>query len=38
MLLSRYRKMVAEGKPVPADIFTVGEFVRRNRPAMGVPP
>ncbi|MDD1660365.1 MAG: thiamine pyrophosphate-dependent enzyme, partial [Methanomicrobiales archaeon] len=38
MLLTRYRKLVAEGRPVPADIFTVGEFVRRNRPAMGVPP
>jgi 2-oxoglutarate ferredoxin oxidoreductase subunit beta len=38
MLLQRYRKLVAEGKPVPAGIFTVGEFVRRNRPAMGVSP
>jgi 2-oxoglutarate ferredoxin oxidoreductase subunit beta len=38
MLLPRYRKLVAEGRPVPADVITVGEFVRRNRPAMGVPP
>ena len=27
-----------EGKPVPEDMFTVGEFVSRNRPVMGVPP
>jgi 2-oxoglutarate ferredoxin oxidoreductase subunit beta len=38
LLLAKFNRLVAEGKPVPEDVFTVGEFVRRNRPAMGVPP
>jgi 2-oxoglutarate ferredoxin oxidoreductase subunit beta len=38
ILLPKYNRLVAEGKPVPEEMFTVGEFVRRNRPAMGVPP
>jgi 2-oxoglutarate ferredoxin oxidoreductase subunit beta len=38
VLLQKYNRLIAEGKPVPEDMFTVGEFVRRNRPAMGVPP
>ncbi|MDD1651564.1 MAG: thiamine pyrophosphate-dependent enzyme [Methanomicrobiales archaeon] len=37
MLLSRYRRLVTEGKPVPPDTITVGEFIRRNRPVMGGP-
>ena len=37
ILLQKYNRLVQEGKPVPEDMFTVGEFIRRNRPAMGVP-
>ncbi|MFA7197706.1 MAG: thiamine pyrophosphate-dependent enzyme [Methanoculleus sp.] len=36
MLLEKYNRLVAGGKPIPEGTFTVGELVRRNRPAMGV--
>jgi 2-oxoglutarate ferredoxin oxidoreductase subunit beta len=36
ILIQKHDRLVAEGKPVPEGSFTVGEFVRRNRPAMGV--
>lgn len=36
MLVAKRDRLVEEGKPVPDDIFTVGELVRRSRPAMGV--
>ena len=36
MLVEKRDRLVREGKPVPEDTFTVGELVRRNRPAMGV--
>lgn len=36
VLLQKARRMEAEGKHIPEDHFTVGEFVRRQRPAMGV--
>jgi len=36
MLVAKYNRLVAEGKPIPEETFTVGELVRRNRPAMGV--
>jgi len=36
MLVEKYNRLVAEGKPIPAGTFTVGELVRRSRPAMGV--
>jgi 2-oxoglutarate ferredoxin oxidoreductase subunit beta len=36
MLVQKHNRLVAEGKPVPDGTFTVGELVRRNRPAMGV--
>jgi 2-oxoglutarate ferredoxin oxidoreductase subunit beta len=37
ILVRKKERMVAMGEPVPADMFSVGEIVRRNRPAMGVP-
>lgn len=37
VLMKKWKQMEAEGRPLPADKFPVGEFVRRNRPAMGVP-
>ncbi|MDV2481814.1 2-oxoacid:ferredoxin oxidoreductase subunit beta [Methanoculleus sp. Wushi-C6] len=36
MLVEKYNRLTAEGKPIPEGTFTVGELVRRNRPAMGV--
>jgi len=36
MLIEKRDRLVREGRPVPEDIFTIGELVRRNRPAMGV--
>jgi 2-oxoglutarate ferredoxin oxidoreductase subunit beta len=38
MLKAKYDRLVAEGRPVPADAIVVGEFVRRANPAMGVAP
>jgi len=38
MLVQRYERLIAEGKPIPEGTFTIGELVRRNRPAMGVQP
>lgn len=37
MMIEQKRRFAEQGHEVPADIFTVGEFVRRDRPAMGVP-
>jgi len=36
MLVEKYNRLIAEGRPIPDDTFTVGELVRRKRPAMGV--
>ena len=36
MLIEKRDRLVRAGRPVPEDIFTAGELVRRNRPAMGV--
>ncbi|NLB00128.1 MAG: 2-oxoacid:ferredoxin oxidoreductase subunit beta [Methanomicrobiales archaeon] len=36
ILVRKYERMVAEGVPIPEGAFTVGELVRRSRPAMGV--
>jgi len=36
VLLNRAKRMEAEGKELSAGQFTVGEFVKRFRPAMGV--
>ncbi len=38
MLVQKYYRLIAEGKPIPEGTFTIGELVRRNRPAMGVQP
>jgi 2-oxoglutarate ferredoxin oxidoreductase subunit beta len=38
MLVQKYERLIAEGKPIPEGTFTIGELVRRNRPAMGVQP
>jgi 2-oxoglutarate ferredoxin oxidoreductase subunit beta len=37
MLLQKKARLEEQGKEIPEDMFTVGEFVRRYRPAMGVP-
>jgi 2-oxoglutarate ferredoxin oxidoreductase subunit beta len=37
ILIQKTRLMREKGEAVPEDKITVGEFVRRNRPAMGVP-
>jgi 2-oxoglutarate ferredoxin oxidoreductase subunit beta len=37
MLKKRYDQMVKDGEPVPENTIVVGEFARRQRPAMGVP-
>jgi len=36
MLVEKYNLLIAEGRPIPDDSFSVGELVRRKRPAMGV--
>lgn len=36
MLVAKRDRLIAEGKPIPEGVFTVGELVRRSRPAMGV--
>jgi 2-oxoglutarate ferredoxin oxidoreductase subunit beta len=38
VLLPRLQRMREQGEPIPPDIIPVGEFVRRDRPAMGVKP
>jgi 2-oxoglutarate ferredoxin oxidoreductase subunit beta len=38
MLVQKYNRLITEGKPIPEGTFTIGELVRRNRPAMGVQP
>jgi 2-oxoglutarate/2-oxoacid ferredoxin oxidoreductase subunit beta len=37
MLKKKYDQMLKDGEPVPGDTVVVGEFARRQRPAMGVP-
>jgi 2-oxoglutarate ferredoxin oxidoreductase subunit beta len=37
MMIEQKERFIEQGREIPAGIFTVGEFVRRNRPAMGVP-
>ena len=36
ILIQKKKRMEEQGEHIPADMFTVGEFVRRSRPAMGV--
>lgn len=36
MLLAKYDRLVEEGADIPGGTFTIGELVRRRRPAMGV--
>ncbi|MBP1929897.1 2-oxoglutarate ferredoxin oxidoreductase subunit beta [Methanolinea mesophila] len=38
MLLQKAHRLEEQGEPVPADTILVGEFARRNRPALGVRP
>ncbi len=37
MLLRKREAMVERGEPVPPDAIVIGEFMRRTRPALGVP-
>ncbi len=37
ILVQKKQRMLERGETVPEDKIPVGEFVRRNRPAMGVP-
>jgi 2-oxoglutarate ferredoxin oxidoreductase subunit beta len=37
LLIQKKKRMEEKGEHIPQDMFTVGEFVRRARPAMGVP-
>ncbi|MDT8357127.1 MAG: thiamine pyrophosphate-dependent enzyme [Methanomicrobiaceae archaeon] len=36
LLIQKKKRMEEKGEHIPGDMFTVGEFVRRSRPAMGV--
>ncbi|SAI88018.1 MULTISPECIES: thiamine pyrophosphate-dependent enzyme [Methanoculleus] len=36
MLVSKYDRLVREGAEIPEGTFSVGELIRRKRPAMGV--
>jgi 2-oxoglutarate ferredoxin oxidoreductase subunit beta len=36
MLKQKRERLLEEGKPIPDEMIVVGEFVRRNRPALGV--
>jgi 2-oxoglutarate ferredoxin oxidoreductase subunit beta len=36
MLVEKRNRLLDEGRPIPEGTFTVGELVRRRRPAMGV--
>lgn len=36
LLRQKYERMREEGRLIPDDLFVVGEFVRRKKPAMGV--
>jgi 2-oxoglutarate ferredoxin oxidoreductase subunit beta len=38
MLLQKAHRMAEQGEPVPEEMILVGEFARRARPALGVPP
>ena len=38
MLVAKAERMKERGEQVPADMILAGEFVRRNRPALGVRP
>jgi 2-oxoglutarate ferredoxin oxidoreductase subunit beta len=38
LLKAKRDRLIDEHKPVPEDMFVVGELVRRSRPAMGVKP
>jgi 2-oxoglutarate ferredoxin oxidoreductase subunit beta len=37
VLKEKWERTAAPGAELPADSFLVGEFVRRQRPVMGVP-
>ncbi len=37
ILMEKRERLLREGADIPDDLFTVGEFVRRSRPVMGVP-
>lgn len=36
--IERKKRMEEQGETIPVDMFTVGEFIRRSRPALGVRP
>ena len=36
MLVSKYDRLLEEGAEIPEGTFSVGELIRRKRPAMGV--
>jgi 2-oxoglutarate ferredoxin oxidoreductase subunit beta len=36
LLKAKRDRLIEQGEKVPNDAFVVGEFMRRNRPAMGV--
>ncbi|MHC1626174.1 MAG: thiamine pyrophosphate-dependent enzyme [Methanoculleaceae archaeon] len=38
ILRQKYEELKSEGTRIPDDLIVVGEFVRRNRPALGVRP
>ena len=34
----KFDRMIEEEKPIPEDMFIVGELIRRNRPVTGAKP
>lgn len=36
LIKEKYDRLVAEGKPIPPDMFVVGNLTNRNLPALGV--
>ena len=38
LLKAKYDRMIEESKPIPEDMFIVGELTRRNRPVTGRKP
>jgi hypothetical protein len=36
ILLQKVKRLREEGKPIPDDAIVLGDFVQRNRAAMGV--
>ena len=38
LLKAKRDRMLEQGEAIPEDMYIVGELMRRNRPAMGLPP